>query len=322
MYSNDCYCHLRLIRCTSNRLMVVNRSASIHQFRKNDNGFSTSTMNYWQIHVAAKKRGKARRDILALLKNSYPRPSKTKKTQPVSRKQFGIFARAISFKVVREEADELNDEQSPNRIEKTTDRMSRPRKRTEGKRNLTPKNHGFVVIDSPRVNQKTMIIQNNAKVQPQKINPSKEAREKRRPEPSKKDTGFEVLQEKVAQGYQHAPKHRNNNDSRVHNNNDELNDFNTPADFKFDGSPKTNGISHRILSFHDSLIEPNFENEPNVIGSSIGFNELGNQIGAGHSNSLADFCENISNNRNILKGISIEIQTISLIVKANLLLIF
>lgn len=298
--------------------MIVNQSASIHQFRKNQNDFPTFTMNYWQIHVAAKKRGKARRDILSLLKNSYPRQSKNKKTQPVTRKQFGLFAKAISFKVRRDEANESNDEQSPNHIDETTDRVSRPRKRTKVKRNVTPNNRGFDVIDSPKVNQNT----NNEKDLRQKRNPSKEAKEKRRPEPTKRDTCLNILQEKAAQSDQHTPKHRHNNGSRVHNNNDELNGFNTTADFEFVGSPHTNGISHRILSFHDSLIEPNFEDEPNVMGSSIVFNALENQIGAGHSNSLADFSENPLNNRNILKGISIGILTIGSIVKSILPFVF
>lgn len=287
--------------------MVVNRSETIDQLRKNHNGFPTLTMKFWERHNAAKKRSKAQRDILLLLRNSRPRQPKNKKTQPVTRKQFGILANSISFKVVRE----TNDEQSPNcsETEEQIDHISRPKKRTEGKINSTTKNQGFDVIDLPEENKNTKIIQNIEKDQPQKVNPSKKVNGKRRARPSKKDTRLNVLQEKAPQS-EHSPKFRNNNDSGVHTNNERLNVSDTLADFEFDASPQTGGIYPRELPF-GSLSEPNFENGSNSMSGSIGFNELENQIGAGHSNCLADFSENPLDNRNIRRGNSIEIQSIS-----------
>lgn len=57
------------------------------------------TMNHWQTHLAAKRRFRARKDILGLLQNSQRRKSKAKKTKPITRNKFGLFAKTISFEV-------------------------------------------------------------------------------------------------------------------------------------------------------------------------------------------------------------------------------
>lgn len=66
-------------------------------------------MNYLRAHAAAKKRVKARRDILGLLKNGPKRRRKNKNKSPFVQRPFGIFGRAISFKVILGNATQSND---------------------------------------------------------------------------------------------------------------------------------------------------------------------------------------------------------------------
>lgn len=56
-------------------------------------------MNFWQIQAAARRKTRARNDILGLLEHCHRRKRTNKKTQPVIRKKFGIFAKSFTFKV-------------------------------------------------------------------------------------------------------------------------------------------------------------------------------------------------------------------------------
>lgn len=67
-------------------------------------------MNYLRVHAAARRKVHARRDILGLLKNAGSRCSKVKNKQVFPTKKYGIFAKALSFKVLLQENDENVDE--------------------------------------------------------------------------------------------------------------------------------------------------------------------------------------------------------------------
>lgn len=76
-------------------------------------------MNYLRVYAAAKKRGKAQKDILGLLNNVSKRRAKPKQKPQFVQRPFGIFGRAISFKVMVNNATQSNNEPSqraPNEI--------------------------------------------------------------------------------------------------------------------------------------------------------------------------------------------------------------
>lgn len=108
-------------------------------------------MNYWKIQAVARRKVRARNDIMGLLENNHRRKSKTKKTQPVVRKQFGIFAKALTINVRLNE----NNEYEPigNGTPQSTDgRMvvrkpqDRANKNTIPKRNKAKTNGGKAVV--------------------------------------------------------------------------------------------------------------------------------------------------------------------------------
>lgn len=75
-------------------------------------------MNFWQVQAAARRKNRARNDILGLLENSQRRKRTSKKAQSVIRKQFGIFAKSLSFNV------RLIDENENEPIENDTSRTA------------------------------------------------------------------------------------------------------------------------------------------------------------------------------------------------------
>lgn len=113
-------------------------------------------MNYLRAHAAAKKRVKARRDILGLLKNGPKRRRKNKNKSPFVQRPFGIFGRAISFKVILGNATQSNDgpsQRNPDEIVvipidrvriqkplKDKEKLQLPAKRVQRQREFTEKN--------------------------------------------------------------------------------------------------------------------------------------------------------------------------------------
>lgn len=74
-------------------------------------------MNKLRAQTAAKRRIKARNDILGLLKNAHSRCSKAKEKPMFTKKQYGIFSKALTFKVLRQEADDVDRlENNPERL--------------------------------------------------------------------------------------------------------------------------------------------------------------------------------------------------------------
>lgn len=72
-------------------------------------------MNHWQVQATARRKIRSRNDIMGLLENCHRRKPKNKKTQPVNRKQFGIFAKSLTFKVKlnNDNANESIENDSP-----------------------------------------------------------------------------------------------------------------------------------------------------------------------------------------------------------------
>lgn len=102
-------------------------------------------MNHWKIQAVTRRKTRARNDIMGLLENIHRRKKQTKRTQPVNRKQFGIFAKSLTFNVRMNENNE--DEPAEDGSPKSTDgqivvrrpinraNKSTVQKQTRGKKN-------------------------------------------------------------------------------------------------------------------------------------------------------------------------------------------
>lgn len=92
------------MRCYENQLLIKlcqrpsYAALLCHACRKNY--LLHSTMNYMRVYAAAKRRSRARHDILDLLHNGRQRRPKKQKQKVIPPKKFGIFARALSFKIL------------------------------------------------------------------------------------------------------------------------------------------------------------------------------------------------------------------------------
>lgn len=267
-------------------------------------------MNYWQIHVAARKRIKARRDILSLLKNSHRRQPKNKKKQSVTQKRCGIFANAISFKILREDGNEFGVELPPQSRGSAKAVHIERLKQTKRDKGLSVINQGFNVIETPKENHDVTIIPNFNNTQTKQVQLPGESRAERATVSPNETTCLNVLNEqhnhRASLSSHNTQKHQITTD---HNENviaEELfsNKSNAFTDFTFNNVPQTTELQHQMLSF-DTLIDANLQNAPDI--SSINFNKFEEQIGADVCNSFTDTLGSSSNN-SILSGIFIGLE--------------
>lgn len=102
-------------------------------------------MNFWQVQAAARRKNRARNDILGLLENRNRRKRTSKKTQSVVRKQFGLFAKTESFTV------RLADDNENGPIAASIDRSkTTARRRNKGRKSGTSaksRMQAFDVVD-------------------------------------------------------------------------------------------------------------------------------------------------------------------------------
>lgn len=261
-------------------------------------------MHYWQLHVAARKRIKARRDILSLLKNSHPKRPKNKKKRSFTQKRFGIFANAISFKIVRENGNELGDE-LPTQFKEPAETVHvKGLKRTKPAKDLLEVYQGFDVIQIPEKSHHETIIQNFNDNGTQQVQLPSESRGKRAAVSPEETTCSNVWNDKhnheaSAPNHTMHPKTTDHNDNVIDGNllSHQINAF---TDFTFNNGPQT-----AMLTF-DSLIDENSPNAPTVI-SSVNFNKFETQIGADDCSSFTAILGSCSNNNSILSGILFEL---------------
>lgn len=245
-------------------------------------------MNYLRVHAAAKRRFLANRDILGLLKNGRHRRSKKKTKGPVPTKTYGIFSKALSFKVLLhgESGDDPtqnevvvipighipknNPTQQTNKKKKNTAKIrkgqpnyvKKPTKETDL---IPPINH------NDDQNQTVLLLENT----------------------NQHDAGLSEFANEISSTMNHS-------EVTEHQIPSDFNDFNesgyiTPVEFGIDSTAKTinkrNATPLRTISF-DTVIVPDLQEHNNDMTSSnidnnfdgsIGFNSIENQFRASDS---------------------------------------
>lgn len=277
-------------------------------------------MNYWKIQAVSRRKIRARNDIMGLLENNQRRKRKTKKTQPVIRKQFGIFAKSLTFNVRLNENNEYEPIQNDTpkldgriAVQKPIERANKNtvQKRSKGKKNggtSVAKNRmqefGFDVVDliddnittndpDQHGNQTSNV--NTANDQCQKIPP------KRTPHPN-------PARDKATQINQNIQKNQSENEFQKR-------DVNYPEDFSRASVDFTLDVtaqkSDRMRPI-DTLDQHNLSNNRQKLIGSIDFNALDSHIGANNykqSTNLDNFqsgFENQSTSKSFCKSVSDE----------------
>lgn len=242
-------------------------------------------MNYLRVHAAAKKRVKARKDILGLLKNGKTRRTKKKTHSPFVRRPFGIFGRAISFKVILGGASQSNSNKQPsqrvpdeilvvpirrvhvlkpaNTKAKSTSKNVHRKRRSKGggkefdEQDVIPTQK----VEEQQKNSPTIVFRQT----------ERSARDAE-PTQSFMDSNVPIGENRNKQSrtktasstIKHIQRHQTANYYASVEDNDQSNTLQTPVEFSLIAeSPANDPIPHEILSF-DSLIESDSENVSQV----------------------------------------------------------
>lgn len=268
-----------------------------------------NTMDYLRIHVAARRRVRARKDILKLLTNSRPRQSKSKKTQRVVPRNYGIFARSLSFKVVRNEANESNEELSqalddgplviPLNQSQTVERLLGPSKNGSPQKSRKRK---LNVVSSKKRPKDTSAIQNCANDQNKRIRTSHNNKVRNKGLPSPSFINSNVLTEINGCDMNRINYSHTNQTNKITNNvkkrdyADKSNDCQTPVDLTLNlNSP----VFESNLTTFDSLSGLNLQEISNDLTRSIDFQSAENQSRADHV-QLSSGC--LSNQSDFFQG--------------------
>lgn len=255
-------------------------------------------MNYLRVHAAQLKRGKARKDILGLLNNVSKRRAKPKQKPQFVQRPFGIFGRAISFKVMVNNATQSNNEPSqraPNEI------IVIPINRVPALKRLKDKTR---LPSQTKVTRKQVFNAAAAKSNEQTRNEHGQNKNKRYrsskqfvetdhdphdPEPTQSFLlDFDAPSQKSQ--FEEAPVDANAKCDTFENiqANENAPDFTpasepvdsqTPVEFSQNEASQTNGSPIEILSF-ESLIEPYLEGIRQKVSSSIDFSQNVNHVEA------------------------------------------
>lgn len=243
-------------------------------------------MNYLRVHAAARKRVKARKDILGLLRNE-PKRQQKKKAKPLfTQRPFGIFGRAISFKVVLGSALQSNSRRAPSAIqvlpigrvvaEKKSTRKSKPVSKLKlDKSNAPNDNKKQKPKQAGTRNPLADLLHVNGNWQ-------------RDLEPSETHMNFNASMKKSDKRIAQID-HWAEDDTAEYIQRDETtvdrlalsddykqaNGHQTPADFTSNASTRTSGMPLEILSF-DSLVESDLDCAANSLTNSINFQQNGN----------------------------------------------
>lgn len=249
-------------------------------------------MNFWQIQAVARRKNRARNDIMGLLENSHQRKRKTKKTQPIIRKQFGIFAKSLTFKVRLNENNEYEpvENGTPKSdgkiVQKPIDRnRNTAKKRNTGKKNGAPVKNRMQEFDVVDLIDDNVAI-NDADQHGKQMANSKTANDKHETIPPKRTPYPNAVRDKPVPINQNNQNHRNENDFQ------ECDVYN-PVDFSQVSVDFTIGTldvtAQNKMRQRNPLDEHKLTNNSQKSAGSIDFNGFDSHIGADNYKPSADF---------------------------------
>lgn len=279
-------------------------------------------MNYLRVHAAAKKRSKARRDILGLLKNAPLRRSKIKKKPLFTGKPFGIFGKALSFKVlIQDSGGSDNESPGQNRVivipieqVQSIDCAAKipKRKNKQSKNDEKKKCHQQATEQLPMptiqdaVNQQSPIINLMPQLPTQNYANNTQTFASR-------TVLSEIDPSKVVQTTRNVQTPQIDDNFIGSDQSDNEASDNAPVGFDFEFIAQSNDKSHKILSFDMDIVQE-FNDRPHStainglthdlskIDGSIGFASE-NQIGASFADSQSNLssikCERIRSHEKI-----------------------
>lgn len=167
-------------------------------------------MNHWKIHATTRRKNRARNDILGLLGKSHSRKQTNKKTKPVSRRQFGIFAKSQSFKVTLLERDaNVENDIDENEASQLNGSKNTPPKRSKRKKSRASAKHRMPQFDVVDLIDDNVPASDANEQRQQKTNNTKAAANNHRKTVPSQRTTHSLVEKNNNRNIQH---HSNEND--------------------------------------------------------------------------------------------------------------